>query len=98
MEYTQYVVCSEDGSESTYLTEGCGQSELERGMPVGTTIHKKRGQLGYEKNGHWIRYPLMTIVQDIAIVQDITIVAFIIAGMYFFNRAKPPAVKARYFS
>jgi hypothetical protein len=55
---TYYALRSSTGSISTYAA-GATDASLERGLPVGTRIHKTRWQLGYEINDHWVSFPVI---------------------------------------
>jgi hypothetical protein len=53
---TQYLIRGPDGKDQIYIA-GATDASLERSMPVGTRISKRRGQLGYVRNGSWVNFP-----------------------------------------
>jgi hypothetical protein len=54
---TEYVVRGANGRDQVY-TAGPSDASLARGMPVGTRITKRRWELGYERNGTWVGFPI----------------------------------------
>jgi hypothetical protein len=54
---TEYVVRGADGHDYQYVA-GATDASLDRSLPVGSQIQKKRGQLGYEVNGQWRSFPI----------------------------------------
>jgi hypothetical protein len=55
---TEYVVRGEDGRDQAYVA-GATDGSLERSLPVGTSIQKKWGELGYEVDGRRVSFPVI---------------------------------------
>jgi hypothetical protein len=60
---TEYIIQGLDGQTQAYLA-GPTDASLQRSLPVGTHIHKKRGELGYEVDGRWIAFPMASYSQS----------------------------------
>lgn len=56
---TEYVIRGADGHDSQYIA-GPTDAYLERSIPVGSQIRKRWGQLGYELNGKWESFPILS--------------------------------------
>src|SRR5258706_3593359 len=54
---THYVIRASNGKAHAY-TAGATDADLERSLPVGTRISKRRWELGYTQDGRWIRFPI----------------------------------------
>jgi hypothetical protein len=54
---SEYIIRGTDGQEQHYVA-GTTDAAVERGLPIGTRIHKAWGQFGYEINGRRINFPV----------------------------------------
>jgi hypothetical protein len=80
---TEYIVRGIDGEDRAYAA-GATDASLERGMPVGTRISKHRWELGYEKNGKWVRFPIGAYV-----VTFIAAIVCLVVAFFLWVRGRP---------
>jgi hypothetical protein len=50
---TFYTLKDSNGKLTEYIA-GATDASLPRSMPIGTSLHKARWELGYERNGTWV--------------------------------------------
>jgi hypothetical protein len=55
---TRYQIRGEDGQEREYMA-GPTDGTMQRNMPVGTKLKKRRWQLDYERDGERIHFPIV---------------------------------------
>jgi hypothetical protein len=53
---TYYTVRSADGHDTQYVA-GATDASLDRSLPVGTKLRKRRWELGYSIDGRWASFP-----------------------------------------